>query len=313
MGAALAAAALQMGMQQAGNAMNTGMGLLLEKHNDRRQLRQQKKLNDLQIAGNMELAKYSYDQQYELWNKTNYPAQVEQLKKAGLNPAMMYGMGGGGGTTTGSGGAGNVTGGQAPSGGGEVMGMMHQGNLAMQLAQIENIKADTEKKKIEAEKTGGVDTKNVIADTELKVLQQVIQNYAGKEAAAQYEKIKEPARDVEAKTYQDELEARQGIAGNIYELWTEGKLKEKSVAEIERILIQNSKDSAETRRIVKSMDLLEENIKGAKLDNIIKDLEAKLQTQTGIDRNSPGWLKILGRLFVSMFGGTEAISKIINN
>ena len=35
---------------------------------------------------------------YRDW-ETNYPAQVEQMKLAGLNPALAYGMGGGGGVT----------------------------------------------------------------------------------------------------------------------------------------------------------------------------------------------------------------------
>ena len=45
---------------------------------------------------------YSYGKQMDMWNATNYPAQVEQLNKAGLNPALEYGMKGGGGVTTGS-------------------------------------------------------------------------------------------------------------------------------------------------------------------------------------------------------------------
>ena len=54
----------------------------------------------------------SYAKQMEMWENTNYPAQVEQIKKAGLNPAMLYGQSGGGATVTGSGGA-SVGGGSA--------------------------------------------------------------------------------------------------------------------------------------------------------------------------------------------------------
>ena len=41
----------------------------------------------------------SKDIQRKELEKTNYPAQVQQLKKAGLNPALMYGTAGAGGQT----------------------------------------------------------------------------------------------------------------------------------------------------------------------------------------------------------------------
>ena len=40
---------------------------------------------------------------YEMWEKTNYAAQIEQMKKAGLSPGLMYGQAGaGGGTVSGA-------------------------------------------------------------------------------------------------------------------------------------------------------------------------------------------------------------------
>ena len=54
-----------------------------------------------------ELMDYQQKHQLEMWEKTNYPAQVQQMKKAGLNPALMYGQAGTGGQL----------GGTAPSGG----------------------------------------------------------------------------------------------------------------------------------------------------------------------------------------------------
>ena len=56
------------------------------------QIEQQKKLNELQTAQNKEL----YDYQY---NKTTPSERVRLYKEAGLNPALIYGMGGGSGTT----------------------------------------------------------------------------------------------------------------------------------------------------------------------------------------------------------------------
>ena len=67
--------------------------------NDRRQIRQQQKLTDMQVAANKQIADYEQELGLKMWKDTNYPAQVEMMKAAGLNPALAYGMGGGGGVT----------------------------------------------------------------------------------------------------------------------------------------------------------------------------------------------------------------------
>jgi len=131
----------------AGGIVGAGLGLALQGANDRRQLKQQGKLQALEIEGQKQMGIFNRQQQMQLWNDTNYSAQMEQLKKAGLNPGLMYGMGGGSGGTT-QANTGNVTGGQAPQGGGEIMGM------AMMQAQIRNINADTQQKEATTNKTG---------------------------------------------------------------------------------------------------------------------------------------------------------------
>lgn len=100
-----------------------------------------------------ELRQKDKEDQYEMFNKTHHPKQVEKMKEAGLNPALMYGMGGGQGGTIGQvgGGAGQAQGTEYDIGAQAVQ-------LSLMKAQKENIEADTEKKKVEAEKTGGVDT-----------------------------------------------------------------------------------------------------------------------------------------------------------
>lgn len=135
-----------LGQQIGGSAVGAGMGLLLQGVNDRRQLKQQQKLQDMQITGQQQMTDYNMKKQFEMWKSTNYGAQMEELKKANLNPALIYGMGGGGGMTAGSA-SGNVTAGTAPTGGREVQDMMGMG-LQLQLlkAQKENIEADTKNK-----------------------------------------------------------------------------------------------------------------------------------------------------------------------
>lgn len=157
-----------------GQGVGAGLGLLLGDINDRRQIRQQEKLQRMQIAGQKELGQFNQDLAYQMWLKTNYDAQRREMEKAGLNIGLMYKGAGAGGTTQG-GSAGTVTGGQAPVGGGEVgMGMQLGLATALQKAQIENINADTEKKKVEAGKTAGIDT--AVASTEMEALKQEIKN-----------------------------------------------------------------------------------------------------------------------------------------
>lgn len=131
----------------AGGVIGTGLGLLLEGHNDRRQQRQQKALTEIQSNANKQLASHNYDLQMKMWEETNYKAQMEQLEKAGLNPGLIYGMSGGGGATTNAAQAGAVSGGTAQGNSGEAMGMMmNRMQLEMMQAQKENIQADTENK-----------------------------------------------------------------------------------------------------------------------------------------------------------------------
>lgn len=155
-----------MAEQAAGNVIGQTIGLALQPLKNKMQLSQQKKLQKLQIQGDKELADYQQQQQFDMWNKTNIKAQVEHYKNAGMNPGLMYGMGGGGGTTTGAGTQTGVTGATAeiPQGMGIQMITSAQTNLMR--AQAENLDADTAKKK-------GVDTKkieteigNLIASTE---------------------------------------------------------------------------------------------------------------------------------------------------
>lgn len=296
-------------MGAANNVIGTGLGLMLEKHNDRRQLRQQDKLNAQQEQMSKRLGDYNQANQLAMWKATGPVGQMEQLKKAGLNPGLIYGMGGAGGATTGSSNA-SASGGGAPSGGGEILGMQSAAmNLALLKAQKENIEADTKKKLTDAELTSGAQTENINADTANKIADNVIKSITGEDMRSKWNDVTKPNRGIEADTYQKELEARGGVAHNTWELWAEGKLKDKSNAEIESLLLGNAKSRAETKNIIKMFDMIEANLKGQNLSNKISELELQLQQQTGIDGKSPWFLKMLGRLFVGLggFGTLDAM------
>lgn len=92
----------------------TGTNAMMNVIGAKKQHRRTKELMGLQKSNQMELNQQGYDLAYKMWNETNYKAQREQLKRAGLNPALMYGMGGGAGGTTQSGSGGSAASGQAP-------------------------------------------------------------------------------------------------------------------------------------------------------------------------------------------------------
>ena len=104
--------------------------------------------------------------QMQMREDTNFAAQVKQLEKAGLNPALLYGKGGAGGMSvmptggmpSASAGAGTGTGGN----------YMAAGIAAYKAkAEIELMQAQARNLNIDADKKVGADTANVEANTAL--------------------------------------------------------------------------------------------------------------------------------------------------
>lgn len=181
-------------------------GKMTGDYENERQLEQQKKLQDLQIKGQMAMGKYNQGLALDMWEKTNYAAQRKQLEKAGLNPGLMYGQAGAGGTTITP--VGQTQG--ATAEGAQPIGMAMQLGLqaSLQKAQIENIKAQTENTKVETAKTAGVDTENIAANTRLTNLASELKDKTMKEAIEivqnELQKSFGEARSAIAKGYTEE-------------------------------------------------------------------------------------------------------------
>lgn len=171
-----------------------------------------------------EMADYNKENQLDLWNRTNYGAQMEHMKDAGLSPSLMYGGSGAGGTTP----VGNTGGG----------GSQESGKMAsMDLAQMSLLKAQEEKLKAETEnivtntgkqgaETQGQNINNMINDLELQLknetyevavdkVEQSLQNmlaneittkWKGSEAAAKVDNI---VADTLLKDTQEKLSQEQ--------------------------------------------------------------------------------------------------------
>lgn len=81
--------------------------------NSNKQHRRQKEYMNIQFNNQQALNRQASELAFAQWNRTNYSAQVKHLKDAGLNPALLYGMGGAGGSTAQTGSGGSAQGGQA--------------------------------------------------------------------------------------------------------------------------------------------------------------------------------------------------------
>lgn len=147
-------------MGVAGNVAGGLMGLATAGWQDKRQLKQNQKLQDQNIAGQMKMGEFNRKQALKMWEDTGYVAQKDQMKRAGLNAGLMYGGTGSGGSTAGGAGApiGSGVVSQGEVGQGMALGM--QG--AMMEAQIKNINADTKNKEANTGSTGqDIETKRM--------------------------------------------------------------------------------------------------------------------------------------------------------
>ncbi len=149
-------------MGEIGNSLAaTGLNMISQGVQGNVQHKRNKELMGIQYGRQRNLNKQGQELQMDMWNKTNYGAQMDHIKKAGLNPSLMYGMSGGGGTTTGSQSGGAAASGNATRGNMGIEGMMVG-------AQIELMKAQANKANADAEATSTYRKDNVDRDTDLK-------------------------------------------------------------------------------------------------------------------------------------------------
>lgn len=199
----------------------------------------QLKLMEIQNRYNEQMAKNNQQRNKDLWDYTNYENQKKHMKAAGLNPALMYGIGGGGGVSANGAQGQGVT---QPTDRSVEMGLKQQG-LGLQLAslasQIDLNKSQSEKNKAEAEKISGVDT---------RVQEATIDNLI---AQTSNEKVKKGLILGQIRVADAEEELKRNTAD-----WTKDKAEE---------------TRWNIKSLQKGIDKLAEEINGMKLDNELKE------------------------------------------
>lgn len=246
-------------------AAGQAMSLIFGGLQNRRQLKQAGKLQKLQIEGQKEMGEFNRQQAMQMWRDTNYGAQVEEARKAGMSISALYGGAGGGGGATAGTPTGNV-GGQSAEGAsaGMNVGMQMASQMALMKAQKENIEADTANKLQEAENKGADTTGKNIAN-----------KIAGETAEAEMQRIRESSWEQVAKTAQEAQKQKineETMKDQIR------KIQEDAIGQI----LGNEKATKE--------------IKIKEAEATIQQFEAEA-TKNGISTKAPWFIKLISNLY----------------
>ena len=199
----------------------------------------QVKLMDIQAGLNRQNAKFNNQMAKDMWHYTNFSNQMKEIKKAGLSPGLIYGMGGQGGSTAGAGQANGVGLPQDQSVG---MGLRAQEiglQLANTMSQIKLNESQAGKNEAEANKIAGVDTEAQKATIDNLIAQ------------TSNEKVKKGLILGQIRVADAEEELKRNMAD-----WTKDKANE---------------TRWNIKSLQKGIDKLAEEINGMKLDNKLKE------------------------------------------
>lgn len=229
-----------------------------EGRQDKRQIRQQGAINDVNAKTAKEMADYEQNLKLKMWKDTNYGAQLEQASLAGVSKAAAIGGSGtgtqGASVSTGGGGtAADAAATQAANNSTFQQNMMLASQVALQKAQKENIEADTANKK--AETTGkGLD--NTVKEKTIPAQVQQIEENAARALAEAVQSQQKQA--INEETMKDQIKT----------------IQEEAIGKV----LKNKGQDIENRK------------KQAEL--IIKQFEAKM-AESGIAPNTPWYVKML--------------------
>lgn len=199
-------------------------GMAFQGEQNRNQISQQQKLTDMQLQANEKLSSYNFQQQMQMWENTNYPAQVQQLEKAGLNPGLLYHSAGGQ-PTMGSP-SGGIGMGIAPSGNAVAQGMAN-GAASIEAAADVRLK-NAQAASIEAQTPQQADLMKAQIDSITQGINNAKATEALTDAQAQTQRLQ---NSIQGETLDDQIATIRATAGSIE-------------AEMQRAVRQNNLDAA---------------------------------------------------------------------
>ena len=271
-----------------GGLVNGIMGLFGgDKRAEQRQYQHEKEMMALQnkyntqaAAQSMEYAKtmnqINFEQQNQMFEKqaewNSAKQQKQRLKEAGLNPALMYGIGGEGGSSVSSGGGtgAQVQGVGNPGTQAVMMGLQAksiESQIALNNAQASKINAETEKTEKETEKTGA-ETESVWSGIELL-------------------KARTSSEEAKIKLTNMQTELTEAMREESWSNWEKAKAE---IAEISRI-----------------MEKLDKEIEGMGLDNEIKN-----KSKEAIIANYFADLKVKGQQIIESHSKVKLNERQLN-
>jgi uncharacterized protein (DUF3084 family) len=261
-----------------------------------------------------------------MWKKTNYPAQVEMLKEAGLNPGLIYGSAGAGGSTSaGSGGSAASGSAAAPMDIGAAL------QMALLPAQKKLLEAQAEKTKAEAEKVG---TDKQLSEKQIENLSQGIENQKAQQELIKVQtQMQEILTDIQnsTKDYQKfesfynvkkliEEVKQIGLQNNVNQATIDSKIEiirnEAAATELENILksVNIEKTETETKAIAqgilqkwKEIYLRGDEIEVKKQDTQTKMFEAEIKAEY------PGIQNAVGKIVAATHGKFEELMEYLFN
>ena len=239
----------QMDWTQTAIGLGSGLiGMLGQNRRERRAMENQETLMGIQSRNQMRLNQQGADLQYDMWKKTNYPAQVEMLKEAGLNPGLIYGSAGAGGTT-GSQSGGSAQSGNAPSP--QPIDIQSALNVAMSKAQIEVAKSQANKNDAEAEAIGGYkkgQAEQGIEESKQNVAESIARSLNIKEDTA-----KKIAETSNIKSMKDLNEIKEKVETQLWERGQKGFIKGDTIGNIFETIGLDPKNNKEDQTLVRVM------------------------------------------------------------
>ena len=310
-----------------GGIVNGIMGLVGRSNRaERRQYQHEKELMGLQYDYNMkaaaqgqeyakEMNRINFEQQNQMFDKqaewNSAEQQKQRLKEAGLNPGLMYGIGGEGGSSVSSGGGtgSEVQGVGNPGTQAVMMGLQAksiESQIALNNAQASKINAETEKTEADAGKTRAdtkvsiVNADNIVEATKLIKEQQLSEqskrdlneaekNYKIRVTALQdaLEKLttaKETeswyiSRSIEMETYKLSKEAKK-IMKEIDGLEVDNDVKRKTADMVVEQTRQNVKSTMQSILESQSRVTINEEQKTL-IGKTVEDLTSQIETRKG--------------------------------